>query len=134
MAIWTASAAPSSRAPVLSRRAARPVVLIAIAVLIALAAFLAFLAGEHHHRPFTVLTGVATVGDHQATVTVAGWSYAIEGDSVMWVDRQGSTHDGGWPSCLNVVGRAVPISFGEVPVTAPDGLSWRQVVWVDCTP
>ena len=107
-------------------------ILIVGAGLIVLVAFLAFLAGEHHQRPFTVLTGVATVGDHLATVTVAGWSYAIQGDSVMWVDQQGSTHDGGWPSCLNGFGRTVPISFGEVPVTAPDGSSWRQVVWVDC--
>jgi hypothetical protein len=118
----------------LSRRVKPPVVFIVGAVLIALTAFLAFLAGEHHQRPFVILTGVATVGSQQATVTVAGWSYAISGDSVVWVDRQGSTHDGGWPSCLNGVGRTVPISFGEVPVTAPNGLGWRQVVWVDCNP
>jgi hypothetical protein len=134
LAIWTASAAHSSRASVLSRRVTRPVILAAGAVLIALAAVLAFLAGEHHQRPLTILTGVATVGDHQATVTVAGWSYAIEGDSIMWVDQQGSTHDGGWPSCLSGFGQTVPISFGEVPVTAPNGLAWRQVVWVDCNP
>jgi len=109
-------------------------VLIVGAGLIALVAFLAFFAGEHHQRPFAISTGVAAVGDHQATVTVAGWAYAIQGDSVVWVDQQGSTHDGGWPSCLSRPGQTVPISFGEVPVTAPNGLGCHQVVWVDCNP
>lgn len=68
------------------------------------------------------------------TVTVAGWAYAIQGDSVVWVDQQGSTHDDGWPSCLSRPGQTVPISFGEVPVTAPNGLGCHQVVWVDCNP
>ena len=94
-------------------------------------AVVAFLAGEHQQRPFTVLTGLATVGDHQATVIVAGWAYAI-GSGIPWVDQQGVTHEGGWPSCLATPGRTVPVTFGEVPVTAPNGLSWRQVVWVDC--
>src|SRR5271156_3051827 len=69
----------------------------------------------------------ATVGDHQATVIVAGWAYAI-GNGIPWVDQQGVTHEGGWPSCLGPPGRTVPVTFGEVPVTAPDGQSWRQVV------
>lgn len=131
MATLAVAAGERGGARVSIRRVRRAV---AVAALIALVAFLAFLAGEHHQHPFTIVTGVATVGDHQATVIVGGWTYAIEGDSIWWVDQQGSTHDGGWPSCLNGFGRTVPISFGEVPVTAPNGLSWRQVVWVDCNP
>jgi len=116
----------------LSRRVKHAAAAITAACLITSVVFVAFLAGEHQQRPLTVLTGIATVGDHQATVTVAGWAYAIEGDSVIWVDQQGMTHDGGWPACLGAPGRTVPVTFGEVPVTAPDGQTWRQVVWVDC--
>lgn len=102
--------------------------MIAAACLVAL---LAFLAGEHHQRPLTVLSGVATVGDHMASVPAGGWVYGIPGVQE-WVDQQGTTHVGGWPACLGGAGRTVPITFGWVPVTAPDGASWRQVVWVDC--
>jgi hypothetical protein len=131
MAIWTEAAARRGGAPARGHRVRRIVAVLAAAAVLAAVAVVAFLAGEHQQRPFTVLTGLATVGDHQATVIVAGWAYGIEG-SVMWVDQQGSLHDEGWPSCLSTPGRTVPISFGEVPVTAQDGTSWRQVVWVDC--
>lgn len=82
------------------------------------------------HRT-TVLAGIAYTGLDDATVTVAGWSYGISGN-VTWFDGQGAEHDGSWPSCLSPVGRHVPITFGAIPVTAPDGGLWRQVVWVDC--
>jgi len=97
-------------------------------------AFLAFLAGEHQQHPVTVLSGVADVGDHTASVTVAGssWVYGLSGVD-QWVDQQGQTHLGGWPTCLSTPGQTVPITFGWVPVTAPDGSSWRQVVWVGCS-
>jgi hypothetical protein len=98
-----------------------------------LIAFLAFLAGEHHQHPVTVVSGVADAGDHMASVTVAGssWVYGISGVD-QWVDQQGQTHLGGWPACLSTPGKTVPITFGWVPVKGPDGSSWRQVVWVDC--
>ncbi len=128
MAIWVAAANEHRQAPV-SRRATLAVAVIAAAGVIA---FLAFLAGEHQQRPFTVLSGIAAVGDHEATFTVAGWAYGMEGNSVPWVDQQGVTHYGSWPACLQEPGRTVPVTFGEEPVTAPDGSSWRQVVWVDC--
>jgi hypothetical protein len=131
VAIVTVAADGSGRALVRSRRVNRSLAAVAAACLIASLAFLAFLAGEHQQRPFTVLTGTATVGDRQATVIVAGWAYAI-GNGIPWVDQQGVTHEGGWPSCLGAPGRTVPVTFGEVPVTAPDGQSWRQVVWLDC--
>jgi hypothetical protein len=131
VAIVTVAGDGSGRALVRSRRVNRGGVAAAAACLIASLAFLAFLAGEHQQHPFTVLTGTATVGDHQATVIVAGWAYAI-GSGIPWVDQQGVTHEGGWPSCLGPPGRTVPVAFGEVPVTAPGGQSWRQVVWLDC--
>jgi len=90
-----------------------------------------FLAGERQGSRAMVLSGMAYTGINEATVTVAGWSYGISGN-VTWVDSQGTEHVGGWPSCLRSVGRRVPVTFGAVPVTAPDGSSWRQVVWVDC--
>src|SRR5450755_2202611 len=114
------------------RRVRRAVVVISVACLIA---FLAFLAGEHHQHPVTVLSGVAGVegvaGDLTASVTVAGssWVYGISGVD-QWVDQQGQTHLGGWPACLSTPGQTVPVTFGWVPATAPDGSSWRQVVWV----
>jgi hypothetical protein len=117
--------------PAPGRRVRRAVVVISAACLIA---FLAFLAGEHHQHPVTVLSGVADVaGDHTASVTVTGssWVYGISGVE-QWVDQQGQTHLGGWPACLSTPGKTVPVTFGWVPVTAPDGSSWRQVVWVDC--
>jgi len=115
---------------VLRHRVTRAVVVIGAACLIA---FLAFLAGEHQQRPVTVLSGVAHVGDHMASVTVAdaSWVYGISGVD-QWVDQQGETHVGGWPTCLSTPGQTVPITIGWVPVTAPDSSSWRQVVWVDC--
>ena len=114
-----------------SRRVKRAAVIAAVLAAACLIAFLAFVAGEHQQRPVTVLSGIAAVGDHHATVTVAGWSYGIEG-SIVWVDQEGTMHDGGWPACLGGIGQNVPVTFGEVPVTTPDGATWRQVVWVDC--
>ena len=132
MATRTAAAGELGQPVALSRRVKRAWAVIAAACLIAVLAVVAFLAGEHQQHPLTILSGLATVGNQQATVTVAGWSYAIDGTGIMWVDQQGSMHDGGWPACLSGFGRTVPIRFGEVPVTAPDGTTWRQVVWVDC--
>ena len=134
MATRTAAVGELGKPVALSRRVKRAWAVIAAACLIAVLAVVAFLAGEHQQRPLTILSGLATVGNQQATVTVAGWSYAIDGTGIMWVDQQGSLHDGGWPACLSGIGRTVPIRFGEVPVTAPDGTTWRQVVWVDCQP
>jgi hypothetical protein len=131
MAIWDAAAGGSGQALMLSRRVKRAAVIAAVLAAACLIAFLAFVAGEHQQRPATVLSGIATVGDHEATVTVAGWSYGIEGN-IVWVDQEGTTHEGGWPACLGGPARNVPVTFGEVPVTTPDGTTWRQVVWVDC--
>ena len=129
MAIGAATAGNGGRTLVLSRRVKRAVAVLAVGGLIAI---LAFLAGEPQRQPFIVLHGTATVGDHEATVIVAGWAYGIEGTSVPWVDQEGMTHYGSWPACLGGAGRTVSITFGEIPVTTPGGETSRQVVWVDC--
>ena len=130
LAVWAAAAGESGQVLRLSRRVKRAAVIAAVIAAACLIAFLASVAGEHQQRPVTVLSGIATVGDHEATVAVAGWFYGIEGN-IVWFDQEGM-HDGSWPACLGGPGRTVPVTFGEVPVTAPDGSSWRQVVWVDC--
>jgi hypothetical protein len=107
----------------------------AVAALIAgLVGVAAFVAGQHNHSSaVTVLTGLAYTGGQQASVVVDGYAYGFEGvGSVDWVDSQGVTHTGSWPACLAKPGTTHRISFGYVPVTAPDGTGWRQVVWVDC--
>jgi hypothetical protein len=130
LAIQTVAASGSGRSLARTRRVKPTVALVAAACLIVAVAFLAFLAGEHHQRPYTVLTGLATVGDHEATVVVAGWAYGIDGN-IPWVDQQGAIHEDSWPACLETLGRTVPITFAEIPVTTPAG-STRQVVWVEC--
>ncbi len=106
----------------------------------ALAAFLigagAFAAGEHYQGPpgkMTIMTGVAAIGSYEASIPMGDWTYGLAGaGSVSWVDSQGMEHEGGWPTCLTGPGTAHRVTFGWVPVTLPDGGSYRQVVWVDC--
>ena len=130
MAAYAAGALGRVRATGLNSKATRVVVAF---VVLGLIAGLAFLAGERQGSRPTVLTGIAYVGQNEASVTVAGWSYGIVGTgNLTWFDTQGTAHSSGWPSCLRGIGRHVRITFGAVPVTAPDGSSWRQVVWVDC--
>jgi hypothetical protein len=132
LASWVATAGESGRVLVPGRWVKRAAATLAAVVVAGLIAFGAFAAGAHQQHPTTVLTGVATVGDHVATVTVGGWAYGIEGTSVPWIDRQGEMHYGSWPACLGTPGRTAQITFGEVPVTMPDGAIARQVTWVDC--
>ena len=109
------------------RRAIRVFAAAAAALIILLAGFL---LGKHQ-ASVTVVTGVAVVGDHEATVIAGGWSYGIEGGVEFWVDSQGGVHEGGWPTCMRL-GQRPKVAIGEVPASLPDGIRWRQVVWVDC--
>jgi hypothetical protein len=128
MAAYAAGASGLARAIGLNSKAARVAVAV---VVLGLVAAIAFVAGERRASHPMVLTGIPVIGQaNVATVTVGGWSYGIEG-SVTWYDSQGA-HLGSWPSCLSNPNRPVPITFGAIPVAAPEGGTWRQVVWVKC--
>jgi hypothetical protein len=129
MSAYAAGAAESARKIRLNSNVTR-----AVAALLALCliAALAFLAGERRASHPMVLTGIPVIAQNNvASVTVGGWTYGIVG-GVTWFDSQGTMHESSWPSCLRGSGLGRPITFGAVPVTAPGGSSWRQVVWVDC--
>lgn len=76
-----------------------------------------------------------------ASVDIGGWTQAFNDSVPYWIDVEGATHEGGWPSCLKPypvatstqVPRKVPIRVATVNVDV-DGLAWRQVVTVDCRP
>lgn len=127
MAVYAAGAPGLARAIRLHSKASRIVIAV---VVLCLVAAIAFVAGERRASNPMVLTGIPVIGQNVASVTVGGWTYGIEG-SVTWYDSQGA-HLGTWPSCLSNPARPVPIAFGAIPVTAPDGSQWRQVVWVEC--
>ena len=116
------------------RRPRRVIRAAAAALTAGLIGVTAFVAGQHHPRSdVTLLTGMAYAGSQQASVIVNGYAYGFAGaGAVTWVDGQGETHDGGWPSCLTTPGTTHRIRFGYVPVTLPDGTWLRQIVWVDC--
>jgi hypothetical protein len=80
----------------------------------------------------TVLSGTAQMGDREVIIALDGWSYGFEGTVPEWHDSSGAWHDSGWPNCLDSVGSTRRIQFGEVPVTTPDGMSTREVVWASC--
>jgi hypothetical protein len=103
----------------------------AVALFACLAAGLGFVAGQHHQPPgMTLLHGVAHVGIDEASVSVGGQIYGFAGKgNITWADAQGTIHQGDWPACLTPGNH--PITIGAVPVTV-DGMSWGQVVWVDC--
>jgi hypothetical protein len=100
-------------------------------LLLALVAFAGHTISGQDGKRLKVLTGNAYVGAHQASVRVDGWAYGIV-DSVPWVDSAGSSHESGWPTCLDRIGTTVRIRFGEIPVTGPKNDAWRAVAWVDC--
>jgi hypothetical protein len=77
------------------------------------------------------LTGRAAVGGHVASIESGGWWYGVN-DSVAWIDASGSFHEDGWPACLRPEGTTRTVRFGAVPVTIPDSVGFRPVLWVDC--
>jgi hypothetical protein len=96
-----------------------------------------------------VLSGCASQGETRQTFTGTakaysteaqiglkhkGHSYAVPVD-LRWQDEQGAWHERGRPACLPPNNSEVgPVRFGAVAVEAPDGPSWRQVVWISCKP
>jgi hypothetical protein len=92
-----------------------------------------YLIGAHRPGDTTRATGVGYVGDKVVTIRtpVDDWAYGFSG-SVPWIDRDGTSHEGGWPACLTPLTQ-VTVTFGWVPVTYPDGSTARQVAYVDCS-
>jgi hypothetical protein len=127
------TAVPLGAGPIQPRKRGRQVVLIVVALAaVCLLMLASFLAGEHHGRQMTIMTGLGSGIGEQGEIESGGWYYGVNGSgSVVWVDSTGATHDGGWPTCLSQANE-VHLKFGWVPVTFPDGMSLRQVVWVDC--
>ncbi|WP_460820685.1 hypothetical protein [Nocardioides ungokensis] len=82
-------------------------------------------------------TGVAHVGANVASIDYDGWVYGASDSVEAWIDRDGSWHESGWPSCLRVPrgsGRLVgdvPVRFAAHEVTVDDQ-TWRPIVAVDC--
>lgn len=74
--------------------------------------------------------GQGLVGKHMFTVDHDGWSYGVRGAVPMWIDSQGSWHDGGWPDCL--AAGVTTVRFAAAPTTYVEGLGERPVIAVDC--
>lgn len=106
-------------------------VVAAAAVGLVLAAVVGYVLGSGRSK-VTVATASFHVGAQEASGSVDGWTYGMM-SSVPWFDKLRTYHGSGWPDCLAPVGSEPTVSFGWVPVTAPNGLSWREVVWVDCS-
>ena len=65
------------------------------------------------------------------SISTDGWTYAFGAD-VEWLGLDNSWHDRGIPDCLPP-GSSVPdVRFAWTEVTV-EGLTWRPVVWIDCT-
>jgi len=95
------------------------------------AGVLGFVAGSHRNG-VALMTGTANVGDHVASIKSGDRFYGVR-DSVAWFDSSGSFHEDGWPTCLGQAGSQVNVSFGGLPVTAPEsGLTFFDVAYIDC--
>jgi len=126
MSIGTSAEPNTSR--LVNRASIAAVVGALVLILVALAGYA---VGVQHGNRTHALTGDFYVGLHEASGRVDGWGYGLTG-TVAWVDNAGSLHEDGWPACLDTVGSTMRITFGEISVTGPHGVSWRSVEWVDC--
>jgi hypothetical protein len=119
----------------LATRNAGTTVTVAVIVLLAVG-LLAYSIGKHQQPDGSGSTasGQAHVGTQVASVQVGGWTYGFSTlpGSLLWYDTSGTAHDGGTAPCLAHPADSVPVIFGWVPATGPDGSSWRQVTWVRC--
>ncbi len=77
-------------------------------------------------------TGVGHVGADQVSIEYDGWTYGATGSVDAWLDRAGTWHDAGWPTCLqHQVGNTLQVRFQAREVTVEEN-TWRPVVAVDC--
>jgi hypothetical protein len=120
------------------------VVLIALALLLAAGGYYLGVRGAERanwHTATVSLSGVVAdeTGPHRlVSFRVDGWTYAVE-DSVRWVDPQGTTHESGWPQCLEPAHPGFSsrndeeVTFRFAELTADTGyLGWRPVLMVEC--
>ncbi|GGO86020.1 hypothetical protein GCM10011584_07370 [Nocardioides phosphati] len=98
-------------------------------------------ATAHWHGVTIKRAAVVSNGDHRLlTVRDKDWSYGLVDSVTHWIDREGSLHQGGWPSCLEPAHPmggpeanpgVVAFRFASVK-TKLDGGELRPVVLVDC--
>jgi hypothetical protein len=124
-----ATLAVPQRAEVSSRFFSGLVAGLAIGLVIA---FVAFGIGASQSDA-EVLTGRAHVGHKMASIESDGWFYGVN-ESVAWRDAEGSSHEAGWPTCLQPEGTIQTVRFAVVPpVTTSEGSGIGPVVvWIDC--
>jgi hypothetical protein len=79
----------------------------------------------------TFHTGLASAAEGAISIEADGWTYGVPLDGVMWIDENGTRHDGGRPDCLKADLPPRMVRFAAVEVTV-EGTTWRPVVWVDC--
>jgi len=108
---------------------ARQVAIPAVCVLVGLLA--GYQLGHHHSAAVTWHTRLAGIGDHEVSISTPGWTYGAQDSVPGWIDSRGTTHDGGWPDCLNASGTQKQVRFAATNVTTA-GTSSRQIVLVDC--
>lgn len=106
-------------------------VLVAVLWIVSLLAA-ALVACELKGTTVTVLHGTPTVGRGQAAGFADGNIHQIPIDNAMSQNASGVWVQGGQPACLPNERHDLPVTFGSVVVSAPDGQSWNQVVWVSC--
>ncbi|HEY5453872.1 MAG TPA: hypothetical protein VIJ96_00220 [Acidothermaceae bacterium] len=101
------------------------------ALVVVLAAGVGYQVGRHQAPAVVWHTGVAYVGDHQAGITISGWTYGFMTSVPRWIDAAGNTHTDSWPDCVNPPVTQKLLTFATTTVTVA-GAKWRQVLVVDC--
>ena len=75
-------------------------------------------------------TGVAQSNEFAITIQTDDWAYNAPLE-LTWYDAGGLLHLNGRPDCLPPTDTERSVTFGSVDVSF-GGISWREVVWVDC--
>jgi hypothetical protein len=79
----------------------------------------------------TLETGrVDSKGNGGGSIITNDWTYGFSSD-VAWTDRSNTLHDSGLSECLPPLSSVEDVRFAWVQVTI-QGVTWRQVVWIDC--
>jgi hypothetical protein len=98
--------------------------------LVLVAALIGYGIGTHSRQTAHWHTGNGQSMPNQVTVQADGWAYAIPID-VAWDDDHGNFHDHGRPDCLPPNTSVANVRFKAIDVE-PNGIHWRQVIFVTC--